>query len=202
MRRNIFCISVILFLSPSVIFSQTIREPISAIYLGLNTYSTQHVDVFSFTNNQASLAQVQKTSVGIYSERRFLLAEATMYTMAAAFATNKGNFGISLKYDGFTNYHETELGFAYGRSLDKKVDVGIEFNYDGYSIPGYGSNTAIDFEMGAIFHLSDKLNAGIHIYNPVGGNFLKGDEKLPAVYKTGFSYDASDRFFVSAEMEK
>ena len=56
--------------------------------------------------------------------------------------------------------------------------------------------------MGAIVHLTDKLNAGIHIYNPVGGNFSKGDEKLTSTYKAGFGYDASDRFFVSAEIVK
>ena len=200
MRMFICCLFIILF--PSKNFSQILRQPVSAVYLGLNAYSTQHADVFSFVNNQAALAQVNKTSVGIYSERRFLLAETSVYTMAAAFATGKGNFGVDLNYAGFINYNENEIGLAYGKSLGKKIDVGIQFNYYSYRVLGYGSNNAVDVEMGAIVHLTDKLNAGIHIYNPVGGNFSKGNEKLTSTYKVGFGYDASDRFYVSVEMEK
>ena len=200
MKMIICCLFILLF--PSKNFSQILRQPISAVYLGLSAYSTQHADVFSFVNNQAALAQVNKTSVGIYTERRFLLAETSVYTMAAAFATGKGNFGIDLNYAGFINYNENQFGLAYGRSLGKKIDVGIQFNYYGYKVLGYGSNNAVDFEMGAIAHLTDKLNAGIHIYNPVGGNFSKGDEKLTSTYKVGFGYDASDRFYVSVETVK
>ena len=55
-------------------------------------------------------------------------------------------------------------------------------------------------EIGALVHLTDKLNAGVHVYNPVGGEFSKTDEKLTSSYQVGLGYDASDRFFVSAEV--
>jgi hypothetical protein len=204
MKRFVFCLTGIFISCASFIsaFSQTLREPVSAVYLGLSAYSTKHTDVFSFVNNQAALAQVKNTAVGIYGERRFLLAETSVYTMAATFSTTKGNFGINLKYDGFTNYNEHELGLAYARSLGKKIDVGIQFNYYGYSIPLYDNAHTATFEIGAIAHLTDKLNAGIHIYNPVGGQLSKGNEQLTSTYKTGFGYDASERFFISMEMVK
>ena len=93
---------------------------------------------------------------------------------------------------------------AYARKpWGKKIRCrSIQFNYYGYSVPTYGSTQTVTFEMGAIAHLTDKLNACIHIYNPVGGNFSKTDEKLTSTYKAGFGYDASDRFFVSMEMVK
>ena len=48
-----------------------------------------------------------------------------------------------------------------------------------------------------------KINAGIHIYNPVGGKLSKTDnEKLSSVYKFGIGYDASDKFFISTEIIK
>ena len=44
---------------------------------------------------------------------------------------------------------------------------------------------------------------GIHINNPVGGKFGKDQqEKLSSVYTLGFGYDASEKFFVSAEIVK
>ena len=202
MRRNVFYLFAVLFLFPRLIFSQTFKTPIAAAYLGLGAYSMQHADVFSFVNNQAALAQLQHRAVGIYSERRFLLAEINTYTVAATIPTSKGNFGLSLQYDGFVNYNEDQIGIAYGRSLSKKIDVGIQFNYYGYTVPGYGSNSTVNVEMGAIAHLTDKLNAGIHIYNPIGGQFFKGDEKLVPILKTGFGYDASELFYISAEIEK
>ncbi len=52
-------------------------------------------------------------------------------------------------------------------------------------------------------HLTDKLNAGIHAYNPVGGSFGKvNDEKLASAYKLGFGYDASEQFYFSTEIIK
>ncbi len=84
-----------------------------------------------------------------------------------------------------------------------KVDVGVQFNYYSYKIPSYNNASAVNFEIGAIVHLTDQLNAGIHTYNPVGGKLGKtGDEKLASSYSLGFGYDASKNFCVSTEIVK
>ena len=60
-----------------------------------------------------------------------------------------------------------------------------------------------------MFHLTDKLNAGLHVYNPVGGKLgntstgLSTDvEKIASAYKIGLGYDASDKFFIGSEIIK
>jgi len=54
-----------------------------------------------------------------------------------------------------------------------------------------------------MMHLTENLNAGVHVYNPVGGKLGKNnDEKIASSYKAGLGYDASDRFFISAEIVK
>jgi hypothetical protein len=58
----------------------------------------------------------------------------------------------------------------------------------------------VNFELGAIVHVTDKVAAGLHVYNPVGGNFIKTGEKLCSSYKLGVGYDASDELFVAAEL--
>src|SRR5205814_9284199 len=91
----------------------------------------------------------------------------------------------------------------YARILGNKVDVGVQFNYYSVQIPAYGNASVINFETGAILHLTEKLNAGVHVYNPVGGKFGKDEqEKLSSVYSGGIGYEASDKFFISAEIEK
>lgn len=83
------------------------------------------------------------------------------------------------------------------------MDVGVQFNYNSIKVAGYGTAVAISFEAGAIFHLTDKLNFGVHVNNPVGGKYNKGEnEKLPFVYTAGLGYEASDKFFVSTEIQK
>jgi hypothetical protein len=183
--------------------SQTLRRPVSSAYTALGAYSLHHADVFSFTSNQASLAQLKSFSAGIYGERRFLLAELNNYIAALALETSSGNFGLKTNYYGFSDYNETQIGFAYARQLGKRVDLGVQFNYNGVSIAGYGNDAAIGFEIGSIFHLSEKLHGGIQVTNPVGGKFGKNqEEKLPAVYAFGLGYEASKKFFVSAEIVK
>jgi len=131
------------------------------------------------------------------------LSETSVYTLGASLPTRLGNFGIQLNYAGFKNFNENKIGLAYARRLGKLVDIGVQFNYYGYRIPSYGNASTINFEIGAMLHLTDRLNAGIHVYNPVGGKLGKNsDEKLAASYKFGLGYDASDRFFISSEIIK
>ncbi|MDB5199975.1 MAG: hypothetical protein JWO92_1938 [Chitinophagaceae bacterium] len=161
------------------------------------------MDAFSFTSNQAALAQIKTTAVGVYGEKRFLLSSTNLYSAVAVLPTKQGNFGLQADYFGYKNYNESQIGIAYARSLGSKLDIGIKFNYYGFRIPAYGNSSAINFEIGAIAHLSEKLHVGIHAYNPVGGKLSKTDnEKLSSIYKFGIGYEASDKFFVSTEIIK
>jgi hypothetical protein len=205
LRKFYTCLSILLFTSIAVpSFAQSLRYSISMPYISLGAYSTKQTDPFGFTANQAALAQVKTGGAGVFGERRFLLSENSLYGLAATIPTSKGNFGLQVNYSGFKNFNENKLGLAYGRKLGKAMDLGIQFNYYGYRVPQYGSASAINFELGAIFHISEKLNAGVHVYNPVAGKLGKGaeEEKLASAYKLGLGYDASDNFYVSAEIIK
>jgi hypothetical protein len=61
----------------------------------------------------------------------------------------------------------------------------------------------VNFEIGVICRFTEKLNAGIHFYNPVGGRLSKTEnDKLSSIYSFGMGYEASDNFLVSAEIVK
>jgi hypothetical protein len=194
---------VILCLSVSFsIKAQTLQKPLQSSYTGLGAYSSGHTDIFSFTNNQASLAGLKNFSAGVFGERRFMLNELNHYMAVAGMPTHSGNFGLKATYSGFTDYNETQLGLAYARKLGKKVDIGAQFNYNGIRIAGYGNASAISFELGSILHITEKLHAGVQVNNPVGGKFGKEQEKLPSVYSFGLGYEASNKFLLTAEVEK
>ncbi|MEO7802114.1 MAG: hypothetical protein ABIR81_08950 [Ginsengibacter sp.] len=200
--RKLYIIYVCIFLS-QISLSQSKKYPISANYIRLGTYSNTNLDAFSFTANQATLAQGKNFEAGVFGEKRFLLTELNFYNAAIVVPTKQGNFGIEGNYFGFSSYNESEIGLAYGRMLGDKVDVGIKFNYYAMRTAGYGNAGTVNFEGGAIIHLSSKLNAGLHFYNPVGGKLSgKIDEKLSSQYTFGLGYEVSEKFFLSGEVFK
>ena len=183
--------------------SQSVRKPVSASYIGLGAYSINHADVFSITSNQAALARMENAAVGFFRENRFLLAETNMYSAIIALPTKEGNFAFQADYFGYKNYNESQLGMAYARNVGTKLDLGIKCNYYSFRIPGFESPSTVNFEIGVICHFTEKLNGGIHIYNPVGGRLSKTEnDKLSSVYSFELGYEASDNFFVSAEIVK
>jgi hypothetical protein len=190
-------------LSASCTAAQTLRHSIAMPYTALGAYSIRHTDVFAFGGNQAALAQQHQPTAGAYAERRFMLAAATAYRAMAALPTRLGHFGLQVDYMGFGNFAEQGFGLAYARSLGKKVDLGIQFGHYGYRVPGQGNAAAIGVGAGALLHFSDRLHGGIQVQNPLSARLSKANgEKLAATYKWGLGYEASDRFFVAAEMVK
>jgi hypothetical protein len=183
--------------------AQTVHSPIRANYIHTGAYSSNFTDAFSFISNQAALTEQKQASVGIYSERRFSLQELSNYTAAIAVPTSAGGFGFEANYFGFSDYNESQLGLAYAKKLGKFISIGVQFNYYSIQIAGYGNANTVNFETGLIIHPTEKLTAGFHVYNPVGGGFEKNtNEKLASLYNAGFGYEASSQVFVSAEIIK
>ncbi len=202
-------IVIVLFFGVSITIAQSLRNSFALPYTGFAAYSTVQGDPFSFTANQAALAAVKQLGIGLYGERRFLLKETSLYAFAAALPTSLGNFGIQVNYSGFTNFNENKIGLAYAKGLGDKLAVGIQFDYYTYHIPGYKSASVVNFQAGAIAHLTGKLNAGIHLYSQggrkagrTGAAMTAPGEKAAGVYKLGLGYDASDNFFISSEIVK
>lgn len=184
-------------------WAQTVRQPLLVNYPAIGAYSQNRADVFSMLINPAALARVKGVSAGVYAERRFALSAFSQYTAALALPTSSGNFGVQADYFGFNNYNETQLGLAYGRSLGKKLDVGVKFNYYNLRIPGYIASSTFHFEAGALMHLTDQLHAGFSVFNPVGGVLNKEtDEKIASVFRGGLGYEMSEKFFITVDVVK
>jgi hypothetical protein len=184
---------------------QVAVQPVAARYLSLAAYSTLHNDAFGGRANAASLANLNRGGIGAYGERRFMLDQLNMYSIAAALPTQSGNFGLSGSYFGFSQSNQTQLNLSYGRKVTETVDIGASFHYHALSQAGiYGSSSAITGSLGMLLHLSDKIIAGVNAYNPFRASWSKldGEERLPSRYTFGMGYDASENFYMSVEIEK
>lgn len=199
--RRVFCCCLLTVIATSL-KSQTVRTPLSNHYTRTNTYSHNNRDAFSFAGNQAALAGINNISVGVYGERRYMIDDLNCYELAFALPTASGNFGASANYFGSGSYNESKLGLAYGRSAGN-IDVGVQFNYYSVSALGYGASSAVNFEGGAILHVTEQFRTGFHIYNPLRVDLGKNsEEKLPVIYSLGMGYDPSEKFFIGAVIEK
>jgi len=118
--RKLIVLSIVV-LNSYLLQVQTLIKSIAAPYIGLGSYSIVQNDAFSFTSNQASLAQLKNSAVAMYGERRFLLHELTNDTSVIAVPTSSGNFGLKTSYDGFIDYNETKLAWHTEEVWEKKL---------------------------------------------------------------------------------
>src|SRR3979490_835367 len=154
-------------------------------YVRMNAYCVHYVDLFSNCSNQAALAQLDNSTAGVFSERRFLLSSLNHFVAAIGLHAGHGNFGIYTGYFGFRDYNETQIGVAYAKKLGSKLDIGACFDFNSIKISGYGNSSAINGEIGILLHLTDKLHAGINVFNSAGGKFGNDfNEKLATVICT------------------
>lgn len=183
--------------------AQTFKQPQAFPYVGLTAYSTSQQDAFSFLGNQAALATATSSSIGVFGENKFGLKELAQYNLSCVVKSNLGNFGLAAQLSGSETFKENNIGLAYARKLSPKLDIGAQFNYYSYRIPGYSGASAVYFEVSAMMHVSEKLNIGFQASNPTSVALLKAEnEKLPSTYKVGLGYDASKDFFLAAEFLK
>jgi hypothetical protein len=190
------------FMQVITCYSQTIHSAIAPSYRPPGAYSLHFANAFSFTGNQASLANLSATNAGISTERKFMLHELSQYTGVVGIPVKSGGIGITATWCGSANYNESQAGVAYGKKLGS-VDLGIQFNYAMVQLAGYGSDAAFLFEAGSIWHITDQLHAGIHIVNPQGGKFYKNhQEKMASVYEMGIGYEASEQLLIQLEIIK
>lgn len=182
--------------------AQQVQQPLNPLQTGIGTYTPHQFNAFSFCTNQAALANASALMAGIYGERRFMLQDLGWYQVATVLPTPSGNFGIKGTYFGNMASSTKELGLAYGRKLGSKIAIGAQFNYYTQQIAQYGSLNNISIEGGILLKVSNQLQTGFHIYNPVNVSLGKTNEKLSTVYTVGFGYEASEQFALTAEVQK
>lgn len=182
---------------------QAIRSSTALPYLKGSAYARHHTDAFSFTTNQAALAFSNSLMAGMYSERRFLLADLAQFSIAGVLPTKSGSFGFSINHFGGSVYHETIAGLAYGRKLGETVAAGVRFSYYLENAGAYGVASTVSAEAGLLVQLTEQVQAGVQVANPAGKSFgKKRTEKLPTLYSMGFGYEASEQFYITALIEK
>lgn len=182
--------------------AQTDFNSVSARAWGMGNASITLSDAFSSFYNQANLAELKELSLGVYADNRFNVEGFGTQAFALNVPTKFGAIAGNFRNFGFDSYRDQKFGLAYGRSLGKKVNFGLQLDYFRNSINNQILN-ALTFETGLLIKLNENLNLGIHLFNPIP---KKNDTNLglvlPTMLKIGIGYQLSDKVLITTEIEK
>lgn len=202
MKRN-FLILTSLFFS-FIALAGGDNFPVGARSASMGNASVTLSDVWSVQHNQAGLGNLTSASVGLYVENCYMASGVNIGAWAVAIPTKGGTFGVSTTYFGNELYKDTKFGLAFGKAFGPKFSAGIQMDYLYTTLAeNYGSSGAFTFEGGILVALTDKMKAGIHIFNPIRAKLADyNDERIPTIFRSGISYTFSEKVLVCAEVEK
>ena len=188
MKKLLFLITLII--STSTLFAYDIIHPIGGRAAAMGGSSVASQGLWALQNNPAGMANLEKISLGLYYENRWMLPET---------AYKCGAFALSSKYN------ENKFGLAYAKDFGRYLQIGLQLDYLLLKIGNdYGSFSAVTFELGIQSHVTDKLTLGTYIFNPVNFSFEQtlNHEKLPIVFRFGMAYQFTKDFVGQCEIEK
>jgi len=204
--RHIRCFLLLLFLLPLLQgYSRSIVFPDGSKPAGMANAFVSQYHVFSVFQNQAGLAALDRSSISVFYENRYLIPQLSNKAAVMVLATQGGNFALQLNSFGPPQWAESNIGLAYSRFLNDRLSLGIQLNYFGTRLAE--TNTLLmsaGFETGAIYRVSENTFIGLHIANPYTPpiNTTVYKDQIPWRVKFGGHTHFADDFIFSYELEK
>ena len=203
MKKLILLITLIL--STSTIFAYDFIHPYGGRAAAMGGSSVASQGLWAMQNNPAGMAYLEKISLGLYYENRWMLPETAYKCGAFALPTKFGTLGLSFNQFGSSKYSENKFGLAYAKGFGRYLQVGLQLDYLLVKIGNdYGSYRAFTFELGLQSHVTDKLTLGAYVFNPISFRLEQtlNHEKLPIVMRFGLAYKFTKDFLGQCEIEK
>ena len=185
-----FLLLITLILSTSTIFAYDFLHPMGGRAAAMGGSSVASQGLWALQNNPAGMAELEKISLGLYYENRWLLPETAYKCGAFALPTKFGTLGLSFNQFGSSKYNENKFGLAYAKGFGRYLQIGLQLDYLLLKVGNdYGTFHAFTFELGLQSHVTDKLTLGAYIFNPISFSFKQtlNHEKLPIVFRFGLA---------------
>lgn len=192
-------------LSFSTLFAYDFIHPMGGRAAAMGGSSVAAQGLWAMQNNPAGMASLEKISLGLYYENRWMLPETAYKCGAFALPTKFGTLGLSFNQFGSSKYNENKFGLAYAKAFGRYLQIGLQLDYLLLKIGNdYGKYSAVTFELGLQSQVTDKLTLGTYIFNPVNFSFEQtlNHEKLPIVMRFGLAYKFTKDFIGQCEIEK
>ncbi len=166
--------------------------------------SVCNTDVWAYHNNPGAVGALEKLSVGVSYENRFLLKELQSQGFSVAVPLKIGVISVGGHMYGYNQFRSYKAGLGYSLKLAEKFYAGVQLNYQGLRLSqNYGSVNSMTAEAGFYGKIKDNWDVGIAIFN-VGRSKLSDyqDDRFSTIMRIGSSYTFSKKVLLSGEFEK
>jgi hypothetical protein len=194
---------LLLLLESNKLFSQAIFNPVGAGQWMLGGSSAAHTNVWSATNNVGATTEIKKIQGGLYSTQYFSEKSLRLSNLCIVFPTKFVQIGTTITHFGFDAYNQQKLGISVAKKLSETFSLGVQLNYVGTYIDGYGSTGNITLAAGILIKPISNIRLGFTLFNPTQNAYGDGiQEKIPSFAKLGCAYDLSDKITLHSEADQ
>lgn len=162
-------------------------------------------DFWSFSHNQAGLGFYDHFALGVHHENTFLVSEYSLHAIGLTLPALQGTFSLNYTFFGYSQFNESKVGLAYGRSFGEKFAAGIQLDYLNTFINDENANSGtLAVEGGIMAQPAENLYIGAHVFNPTQAriNNLPENELVPTVVRMGVGYFFGEKAFLGGEVAK
>ena len=203
MKKTILLLIIVASTLSSMAYD--VVNPIGGRAAAMGGISVASQGLWAIQNNPAGMAYLDKFSVGLYYENRWMLPETAYKCGALALPVRYGCLGVSFNQFGSSKYSENKFGLAYAKDFGPYLQMGLQLDYLMLQIGNdYGRQSAVTFELGIQSQVTERLRLGTYIFNPVSFRLEQSlnQEKLPIVFRFGMAYQFTKDFVGQCEIEK
>ncbi len=160
-------------------------------------------DAWAGFNNPAGTAGLNRISLAVSAERRYLPGGPDVLGFGMIVPTSFGSFSANALHFGDRNYNEQRIGLGYARSFGPELSIGMQFNFLGLRIPGYGNRQVFTADVGMRYQPVNDLLLGIRVFNPFRvGMAESAGEEVPVLFSVGAGYAPADGLTLSLQADK
>ncbi len=163
--------------------------------------STTFQGISGIYGNIAGLAYIDGYAGDASYNGRYNLKELATVSLAGAYGTRLGTFGILASRYGFESYSESKVGLAYARKIGRGLYLGGMLDLLQYSSEGHGTTNKITFEGSLYSELTDRIHMGVSFFSP-GTVKLTEIQSIPSRLSIGVKYMVSSKATLIADVTK
>ncbi len=192
-----------LLLAAISLYPQAGNYPLGARAMGTGHCSLVHRDLWGVFNNQATVVYSGGPAIGVFAENRFLLKEMNRIAVGGLLKAGKGKLLAGLDHFGGFAFSEMKAGIGYAMPFGKNFAAGLQIDYLRIAVgEGYPARHALTFEGGIYARITEKLELGMHIFNPLRVKWIATPEHLPLVFRGGMGFRPDASLSMFAEIHK
>lgn len=168
-----------------------------------NSFSAIADDHWGTFYNSAGIGQLTSRGVGaFYSPSPFGMKEFATGAIAYVEPFSFGNIGVTAQTYGFELYRENSFSLSYAQNFFPNFYAGVRVKYNTLTIQNYGSDNIIGIDIGFLAQLSDVMKVGFAAVNLNRPAWGEAKDKLPQIFRGGFSYLPLKNILLGFEIEK